>query len=268
MTCRYCETVNAEGTRCRKCDAPLTAPQVPLRVSRRHAAAALAVPQAEAEFGQSSPEPAHPARPAYQPSLFTGRDASKIVPIRPRAESRPRSGRGAGPRTMVASPFRYEQQTLRLGDSSALALPTAPEGVVCCDARVAGIPHRLLAAVADLALVAIAAGPVTLGLFAWGGIPLTGRPAAIFCGAAFLTVWMLYQLLWCAANLDSSGTRWMRLRLVDFNGYPPGRRQRLIRLGVMCLGTLAAGLGLAWALVDEEDLTWQDHVSQTFPTPD
>jgi uncharacterized RDD family membrane protein YckC len=246
----------------------LTAPRVPSRGSRRRAAAAVVVPRGEIEIGESPREPALPARPAYQPSLFTGPDASKIVPIRPRADGRPRSGRGAGPRATVAGPFRYQQQTLRLGEFSAAALSPAAAGMVCCDARVAGVAHRLLAAAADLALVAIAVGPVLVGLFAWGGLPLTGRPAAIFCGAAFLTVWTLYQLLWCTANLDSTGTRWMHLRLVDFNGYPPRRRERLIRLGVMCLGTLAAGLGLAWALVDEEGLTWQDHVSQTFPTPD
>ena len=27
------------------------------------------------------------------------------------------------------------------------------------------------------------------------------------------------------------------------------------------------GLGLVWALVDEENLTWHDHISKTFPTP-
>jgi hypothetical protein len=30
---------------------------------------------------------------------------------------------------------------------------------------------------------------------------------------------------------------------------------------------MAAFIGLAWAFVDEECLTWQDHISRTFPTP-
>src|SRR6202041_3046551 len=30
---------------------------------------------------------------------------------------------------------------------------------------------------------------------------------------------------------------------------------------------LSGGLGLVWALVDEENLTWHDHISKTFPTP-
>jgi hypothetical protein len=29
---------------------------------------------------------------------------------------------------------------------------------------------------------------------------------------------------------------------------------------------LAAGTGLIWALVDEDSLTWHDHISGTFPT--
>jgi hypothetical protein len=27
-------------------------------------------------------------------------------------------------------------------------------------------------------------------------------------------------------------------------------------------------IGLLWSLVDEESLTWQDHISRTFPTPE
>jgi hypothetical protein len=32
------------------------------------------------------------------------------------------------------------------------------------------------------------------------------------------------------------------------------------------LSVVSAGLGLVWALVDEENLTWHDHISKTFPT--
>jgi hypothetical protein len=33
-----------------------------------------------------------------------------------------------------------------------------------------------------------------------------------------------------------------------------------------CLSFCAGGIGLLWALVDEEKLTWHDHISKTFPT--
>jgi len=32
------------------------------------------------------------------------------------------------------------------------------------------------------------------------------------------------------------------------------------------LSLCSLGLGLVWALVDEESLTWHDHISKTFPT--
>jgi hypothetical protein len=33
------------------------------------------------------------------------------------------------------------------------------------------------------------------------------------------------------------------------------------------LSYTVGGLGLVWALVDEEQLAWHDHISKTFPTP-
>jgi hypothetical protein len=54
---------------------------------------------------------------------------------------------------------------------------------------------------------------------------------------------------------------------VDFDGRRPDREQRRMRLVAGLLSLSAAGLGLVWALVDEENLTWHDHISKTFPTP-
>jgi uncharacterized RDD family membrane protein YckC len=61
--------------------------------------------------------------------------------------------------------------------------------------------------------------------------------------------------------------RFAGLHLVDFDGRAPSREQRLLRQLVTLLSTLSAGLGLIWALVDEENLTWHDHISKTFPSP-
>ncbi len=274
VTCRYCETVNAEGrTRCEKCDAQLHSPVARPRAARRRAAAALlpefpeGLPANEPAAARAAQPATHPARPPFQPSLFGGKEASKVVPIRSGPEIRARAGRGAAQRTTVSGAPRYQQQKLRLAETSASSRRHVQDkGVVSCTAPVASVTHRVLAFAIDLSLVTIASGSVMLGFVVWGGVHLAGKPAAVFCGAGLLLAWMLYQLLWSAANLDSVGMNWVRLRLLDFNGYRPKMRQRLVRLGVMCLGTLAAGLGLAWSLVDEEGLTWQDHVSETFPT--
>jgi len=60
--------------------------------------------------------------------------------------------------------------------------------------------------------------------------------------------------------------RWTHLRLITFDGFPPERRQRLMRFASACLSRFTI-LGLAWALADEESLGWPDHISRTFPTP-
>jgi uncharacterized RDD family membrane protein YckC len=206
------------------------------------------------------------ARPAFQPSLFAGKEAPKVVSIRPGGEVRPQSVKGSSHRASVGGTRRFEQQKLGLVESADETRKRQREGAVSCNAPVAGIAHRLLAFVIDTALVAGVSGAAIAGSVFLGGVELAGKPAAIFCGAGVLLVWLLYQLLWCAANLDTAGMCWVRLRCLDFNGYRPRARQRLIRFGMLCLGALAAGLGLAWALVDEEGLAWQDHVSETFPT--
>jgi len=252
----------------------LGAPVLQSRPSRRRAAASAPLKEMPARLPQADPGQATAAQPAplpprqaFQQSLFRGEETAKVVSIRPGPESRPRAGRGSGQRATVSGAPRYRQQELRLADAVVAARRESREGVVSCNAPVAGLTHRLLAFAADLALVAIAAGGVALGLVFWGGVPLAGKPGMLFCAAGFLLVWVLYQLLWCAANLDSAGMNWARLRLLDFSGCRPLRRQRFIRLAVVGLGTLAVGLGQAWALVDEEGLAWQDHVSETFLTP-
>jgi uncharacterized RDD family membrane protein YckC len=61
--------------------------------------------------------------------------------------------------------------------------------------------------------------------------------------------------------------RFAGLKLVDFDGHPPDREQRGLRQLASLLSIVSAGLGLVWALVDEENLAWHDHISKTFPTP-
>jgi uncharacterized RDD family membrane protein YckC len=84
--------------------------------------------------------------------------------------------------------------------------------------------------------------------------------------AAVIMISLFYRILCCLGNADTLGVRWVGLRVLDFDGRVPTRKQRFQRLAGGCIGMLAAGLGLLWALFDEERLTWHDHMSETFPT--
>jgi hypothetical protein len=52
---------------------------------------------------------------------------------------------------------------------------------------------------------------------------------------------------------------------VDFDGNSPSQARRYQRLLGTLLSWLAAGLGIIWVLVDEDGLSWHDHISSTFP---
>jgi len=178
-------------------------------------------------------------------------------PVRPRA------------RRLRARPIAANQQTLNFNPpvSASTARPVREGGVPYCNARVATLEHRSLAALIDFTVVAMALGFFTAVLYGFGGeVLLNKQTAPVYILTAAVMVF-LYRLLWCMGDGDSPGMRAMKLRLVDLDGHRPNRRKRFSRLFSGWLSFLAAGLGLLWAVADEESLTWHDHISGTFPTP-
>jgi uncharacterized RDD family membrane protein YckC len=135
------------------------------------------------------------------------------------------------------------------------------------DARVASPVHRAMAAAMDASMILMAVGMIGIVFKLAGGVfVLNAKTVPMFVGAA-TGVALFYRLLWCLANGDTVGQRWARLRLVNFDGLRPTRTQRLARAASGFLSVMAGGIGLLWGLVDEETLTWHDHISKTFPTP-
>jgi uncharacterized RDD family membrane protein YckC len=88
----------------------------------------------------------------------------------------------------------------------------------------------------------------------------------LIMGAAALLIAMFYGFVWVCAGGRSPGMRAFSLTLINFDGYPPDGASRWLRYLGACLGYCAGGLGLLWALLDEESLAWHDHISKTFPT--
>jgi uncharacterized RDD family membrane protein YckC len=141
-----------------------------------------------------------------------------------------------------------------------------PQSSIICDAPVAPLALRMQAAVIDGLLMALGCG-FGLALFAaLGGQLSLDRHAIPFFVLAILTVPLFYKLLWTLAGRDTTGMRKAGLQLVDFDGNRPSQARRYQRLCGTLLSLAAAGIGLIWALVDEDGLTWHDHISSTFPT--
>lgn len=222
---------------------------------------------------------APPERTNYQPSLF--RDAAyrdgvpgpKVVPIPMLTPSRPPTrneaalhrARPAAQRAPRRGP--ESQQSLDFYGAPAAALGTEVHAVIYCDAPVALPAHRMIAAAFDMSMVLIAVG-LFLGIFFLsGGMLMLSKENAPFLISVAALLGLFYRFLWVLGNGETPGMRFAGLRLVNFDGRPPDRDQRAFRQVSSLLSLLSAGLGLVWALVDEENLAWHDHISKTFPTP-
>jgi uncharacterized RDD family membrane protein YckC len=216
--------------------------------------------------------PAHP-QSAYQPSLFRDpQQGLKIVPIPTltpvRSPAGPRRS-GAAPDVSRRGRLSDTQHSLDFSESSDtdLALDMRVQAVIYCDAPVALPMHRFIAAAVDASMILIALG-LFFGVFLLSGghVVFNKHVVPLFLGIVGL-LWVVYHLLWCFADGDTPGMRFAGLRVVNFDGRVADRQQRGIRQGAYVLSVLSAGVGLLWALVDEENLTWHDHISKTFPTP-
>ena len=282
MHCPHCRAVNQEAEeRCVHCGRRLNgeAPgPFPVRTTTAPSTAATAA--ALDPFPIENPAPAHPPEtPNYQPSLFRDGSGGKVIPIPTltplhpyHRESAPRRSSTRSTANMRPQHRRSDSQQAHLQQSlgfqeSPAELRVQPGETIDCDAPVAAPTHRLMAAAVDGSLILVGVGVFLAIFFLSGGQVALDRQALSFILGVTVVIALFYRALWCLANGDSPGMRFAGLRLVDFDGRRPDREQRGIRQVASLLSLLSAGLGLAWALVDEENLTWHDHISKTFPTP-
>ena len=218
---------------------------------------------------EKPPKQEEPAKPpevrtkvVYQTPLF----GPQVIPTNAAPQSRRMP---QAPRAIKAASGPDRQQSLfsvHHPTAGSRVLKTSVEASIYCDAPVASPTHRILAASLDMAAVLFGATVLLLVFHFTGGEIILNNQTTAFYAAIPVFVTVFYGLLWCVAGTDSPGMRWTGLRLLNFDGQPPESRQRLLRLAASYLSVSAAGLGLVWALADEEKLTWHDHISKTFPT--
>ena len=285
MNCRHCLAWNsADSHRCHRC-------------GRRHLGSAHSVPSSypiqtatalALDFSEphrvvgilDAPEqnPA-PKRVTYQKHLFDSQVVQLPMPNAPssRGTNRQRStARGVARRyhpAQQAFDFEPQNRVEPLGYAEQVLCQPEPEFVsqaqdgIYCDSPVAQPIHRLMAAALDSSMIVIALGLFLLTFYVCGGsVVLNSKTAALYLGI-YAVMWFFYRALYGICGADTPGMLWTDLRLVNFDGETPDREQRIYRMFGGVLGFLSVGLGLVWSLVDEEQLTWHDHISKTFPSP-
>lgn len=285
MTCQHCQTwILDDDHRCRRCGRRVKA--TPSRISAQTypIAATATAPAYDFPPEAQAHEPEQPAPVAQngQQTLFSTVPAEpRVIPfdslttaaeresIRARAAeiARPapvKNGKVEVRRAHGKQARSSDQRRLEfLGQDEVLS---QPQSHIICDAPVAPPALRVEAALIDGVLMALGCA-IALALYLYqGGTLLPGKHAAPFLAAALATIPAAYKLIWTAAGRDTPGMQMAGLRLVDFDGNPPSQARRYQRAFGSVISLLAAGIGLVWALVDEDSLTWHDHISNTFPT--
>jgi uncharacterized RDD family membrane protein YckC len=215
-----------------------------------------------------------------QPSLFGTELQPKIIPFdKASRQARPSTVEPAAAVQPTRPATRTTARKSRTIDESqatldflqpatnpSKTLKTSAEAVIYCDAIAAAPMHRSAAAALDAAMVLLGFG-IILAIFQFVGKPVgLNRNAFLMLGGMMVLTATFYSLLFAVAGALTPGMRWTDLRLINFDGFPPDGRSRAFRLIGGWISILSGGLGLVWALLDEEGLTWHDHMSKTFPT--
>jgi len=271
MTCRYCRYLNSDAEhRCRRCGQPLADP---FAVATKGAVAAAPQPARVPSQPEVPAAKSVPARPPRQAQLFGEPPWNKVIPFesfttapaepapKPKPKAAPRN-----PRPRASNEAQPSLDFLQPAPPAPRKLNTTVEAVIYCDAPVAAPMHRACAAVIDCSMILIAWGMFLLAVYLLDVPWVFDKVGLAVLAVSGVLVAGLYGFLWALSGGTTVGMRTMRLTLINFDGFPPDDTSRWRRyLGTM-LSICAGGLGILWALADEESLAWHDHISKTFPT--
>jgi uncharacterized RDD family membrane protein YckC len=150
--------------------------------------------------------------------------------------------------------------------SKGRKLKTDVDAQVFCDQPVATPTHRFVASAIDGAMIMIGFGLLVVTFQLMGGSFGSGKLLWIRMASVLGLVAMFYGLIWAIAGRETAGMRVTDLQLITFDGFPLDGRSRALRFASAWLSFCSGGLGMLWAVADEENLTWHDHISKTFPT--
>jgi uncharacterized RDD family membrane protein YckC len=223
------------------------------------------------------------AASSTQPPLFAGL-SQKVIPFdqvrrtvnartvppppieEPAAPKRTPAKRTAARKPAGAPIEQASLDFIPAAPARARRLKTDVDAQVFCDLPVATPMHRFIASSIDAAVILIGFGVLVGMVETFGGGLGQGRTFWMTLGGSLALVSLFYGLIWAIAGRETAGMRATDLQLITFDGFPLDARSRTLRFASAWLSFGSGGLGIVWALADEENLTWHDHISKTFPT--
>ncbi|MDR3751206.1 MAG: RDD family protein [Terracidiphilus sp.] len=158
-----------------------------------------------------------------------------------------------------------EWSGIQLDEQTAEELLEEPEVPAAAPpVQLASMSRRLLATVVD--------GSLIVGAFLAAAMEAASKtadlpaPRVIELGslATLVVICALYKLLFYTLATATPGMKYARISLCTFSDKSPNCAQRCGRLGALLLSLLPVGLGVVWALFDEDHLSWHDRISRTY----
>jgi uncharacterized RDD family membrane protein YckC len=287
MHCKHCGFVNGEDDhRCLRCGRRLSG--VVIAAPPGFAGANALAPSLMMSDDTAEIPPVRKAA-AAQPMLFVNAGPDNAGPNVIPFDRRERKLQPPSPNRPAATPAT-QSPTARVtvrkpGLTASLApelqgtldfIPASPvkgrklktdvDAQVFCDQPVATPTHRLVASAIDGAIILFGFGLLVALIEVLGGSFGGGKGLWIGLGATLGLVSMLYGLIWAIAGRETAGMHFTDLQLITFDGFQLDPRSRALRFASTWLSFCSGGLGILWAVADEENLTWHDHISKTFPT--
>jgi len=222
--------------------------------------------QAAGRLAAAEPRPASSAMPLAASTA----PAFGAAPAAQRTAQRSQSRRQ---QTSSGSSPNQGNLDFRSNVSQERILATGIPAQLYGDGRVAPPMRRATAGAMDVSMVLLGFG-LFVGAARFGAPAIgigsglsfgSGKALWITLGIALFLLSVFYGLLWVMARRETAGMNWTQLHLVTFDGQPLEGRNRAIRFVAAWLSYCSGGLGLLWALADEENLAFHDHISKTYP---
>jgi uncharacterized RDD family membrane protein YckC len=130
--------------------------------------------------------------------------------------------------------------------------------------QTAPLDLRLMATTVDLIMVGFAF-TLFAGVTAHFAhrLPM-GLPGAIAAGGTFAALYPLYELLFFTFSDQTPGMRYARIGLCTLSDENPSRSAIRRRILAQFIALCPFGLGILWALLDEDGLGWHDRISRMY----
>ena len=282
-TCQQCGAVNGDSAEiCSICDAPLGRPGRDVatrRVSSPTEGNLALEPQWRREVSSRLQDyriRRHGAAPA---------DLQTTLPFEQVPVSPMESADAASYAAPQAPPARTKGLRKQRAERYEISIPTheipatslemdrparGSHGVDSADGAilpVASLAERGRAALLDAALLLFSYGGMLALFTVLGGHIGWNKLDAAVTGATLVLFYAQYFALFTIFGGSTPGMMVRGLRVVSFDGNAPTSRQMAWRSFGYLISAGTCFLGFLWALWDEDHLSWQDRISQTYLTP-